>query len=1100
MFKKYFNIEELSDSDYKNCHTFANNKYYLVELYSSKEIETLDIKPNSNIRHDVMSYGDDNYMGKFITNYQSIKFLALNKSDNKIYKTCEKRDKKGNITEIYQYTQPVCLVENKTQYYVLNFDFDYKYDKYPEIFAGFIEQHDEITKYIVEKIIQVLDLTLNLKKKQLEYVWAEKTKSSGHHIYWSNIITNKQLHQYIFNKTIQLIQEEKKYPVQLIDKIFDACVSKANGLRLFYFKVDGDYYFPSESKSTLKFDPEPDKHFHLCILNSNYSNYNFDLKISQDLIEQSICVFDIKLKNKDAKKNLLKDSDEYISEFASLDLEGKKDLFIGLTNIISLERIDDYSNWISLVFLHKNYGLKDNIIKISSKSKKFDKKAETMIENIFSEKTKTNKNPITLGSLIKWAKQDNLPETNKLFAKYFLTLKLDVKTIGEILLSNTGIKPNITECSQYISSQSINQMIELIEKESVNCMGIQSPTGSGKTTLCNNIISFYKKKHPKCSIISIITRRSMSACHLNAFNTPNSPIKFSSYLDDPIEQTDYFICSLEFLYNIGENEMYDVVILDEVNSLVNYFYSSTLANRRLRCISTLLRLLSKAKLVVGLDANLTDMVFTLFSQLDRKIFYYSNTFENKKDVPLNIYYSHKYNEDNNLICWCEKFIIPNYISKSKSCLILTDSKEITDKLKLIFIKSNSNEDYYRIFTRDEGTLEDMKNISQVGNNRLILASPKIIYGIDIQIAYDEIFLIYRRTSGLQSMGSLEMFQQMSRARKTKSVSLLVLDPNARFAFNQYIDFDSNKKIQESYINSYTKFHDDLCKKYDVVNEMGCTTINSDGKIKFTTYSFMTQIHFLKTWYDQLFYRNKIHIIKLIGKDYGYKMIEHDWNPEIKFGSSLKSKLKLKKDEVVEISKQIYLGQNPDPKYKYYVENIKEQIAMREKYLKHIDNTDDHIDLACDPDKFTNWVNEKYMGLSREEFDKKQIEINNIEITQIIKENDLFGKINSCFWFEDLLKFSRYKINEIKCDDIEGMKKIFNKNIEKFYCIYKNNECKSKTIKSIKHKIESINNLNLLQKFIADCYNYFLENKICITKRSKYVKKQYIYCEYYFNIL
>jgi hypothetical protein len=120
MFKKYFNIEELKDSDYKNFHTFANNKYYMVELYSSKEINNLKVDklPDENIRHDVMSYGDDNYVGKFITNYQTIKFLALNESDNKIYKTCEKRDKKGNITNIYQYTQPVCLVENKTQYLI----------------------------------------------------------------------------------------------------------------------------------------------------------------------------------------------------------------------------------------------------------------------------------------------------------------------------------------------------------------------------------------------------------------------------------------------------------------------------------------------------------------------------------------------------------------------------------------------------------------------------------------------------------------------------------------------------------------------------------------------------------------------------------------------------------------------------------------------------------------------------------------------------------------------------------------------------------------------------------------------------------------------
>lgn len=122
----------------------------MIELYSSKEIVNIEVKPE-NIRHDVMSYGLNNIAGKFLTNYNTIKYLALNENKNKVYRTCERRDKAGKLINCYQYTQPVCLVENKTQYYVLNFDFDfdYKYDKYPEIYQGFTTQHEKITDYIV---------------------------------------------------------------------------------------------------------------------------------------------------------------------------------------------------------------------------------------------------------------------------------------------------------------------------------------------------------------------------------------------------------------------------------------------------------------------------------------------------------------------------------------------------------------------------------------------------------------------------------------------------------------------------------------------------------------------------------------------------------------------------------------------------------------------------------------------------------------------------------------------------------------------------------------------------------------------------------------
>lgn len=1095
MYKNYFNIDDLKNTDYKKCHTYNEDKYYLIELYSSKEIVNLEVKPE-NIRHDVMSYGTDNAVGKFLTNYNTIKYLALNENKNKVYRTCERRDKAGKLIDCYQYTQPVCLVENKTQYYVLNFDFDFKYDKYPEIYQGFTTQHEEITDYIVKSIIKVLELTLNLKKKQLEYVWAVKKSSIGYHIYWNSIITNKQLHQYIFNETIKIIKDDKKYPMVLINQIFDSCTAKANGLRLFYFKVDGDYYYPSQSKSTLKFDTDPAKHFHLCILNTNYSHYNFDLKIPQELIENSICVYDTKMKTKDTKANKVKPQEEYLTDFVSLDLDDKKDLFIGLTNVISPKRIDDYNDWISLVFLHRNYNLKENIIKLSSKSKKCDAKALKTIDNIFNEKVKTNKNPITLGTLIKWAKEDNLVETNKLFSKYFLSLKLDVKSIDEILLSKSNIKSDWSENSQYISNEAIKDIIERIEEGKTNCIGAHSPTGTGKTTLCNKIITNQIKLHPNYKILSVITRRSMSACHLNAFNTPDSPVKFSSYLDESIQTMEYFISSLEFLSQV--NEKYEIVILDEINSLINYFYSSTLSNRRLQCVANLIKILDKAKLIIGVDANITDMVWVMLKQMDKKIYYYKNSYQNKKDVLLNIYSCCKYNEDNNLITWCEKFVIPKYISKSQSCLILTDSKEITDKLKLIFIKYNSNEDYYRIFTREEGTLEDLKNINKVGTNRLILASPKIVYGADITIQYDEIFLIYRRTSGLISMDALGMVQQMGRARKTKGVNLLALDPVSKYSYNQFVDYDENKKTQEQCINFHKKYQDEMCKKYDVINEMGCTIFTPDGKIKFTSDSFMTEIHYLKTWYDTLFYRNKVDIIRLVAKDYGYKINEIDWNPFIKFGSSLKSQLKLKKEEIIELSKKIYRGEETDPKYKYYIDNLKEQIGVREKYLKGITDVILYEELTCDQEKFTNWLYKKYMDLDKIEFEKKLININNNEISQVAKDTDIFNKINSCFWIEQTLNFSRYKIEDIKCNDIEAVKKIFNKNIEIFYSIFKNNASKERIIKLLKNKINSINDLNSLQKFVADCYNGIIENIIKFELKKIYIKRKYINTIYIFN--
>lgn len=75
----------------------------------------------------------------------------------------------------------------------------------------------------------------------------------------------------------------------------------------------------------------------------------------------------------------------------------------------------------------------NTIIELSKKSKKFDDKSNQTIDKIFKNKTTPrNVKIITIGTLIEWAKTDNLELTNKVFHKYFLSMKLhnlDIKLI-----------------------------------------------------------------------------------------------------------------------------------------------------------------------------------------------------------------------------------------------------------------------------------------------------------------------------------------------------------------------------------------------------------------------------------------------------------------------------------------------------------------------------------------------------------------------------------------------------------------------------------------------------------------------------------------------
>ena len=157
MFINYFNIEQLKKNQYKDIIYFKNNKkLYCYILYSNKEIN--DNKNLEFVEADVLSYGEN--FSRVITNFQTLKFLALNPDENMIE---PKIIKNGIIQKINKFTS-FCFVEKKTKYYKLYWDFDFKYEKEPEIYNGFMEQHDFITEYILKYIIDTLNenLTSNL--------------------------------------------------------------------------------------------------------------------------------------------------------------------------------------------------------------------------------------------------------------------------------------------------------------------------------------------------------------------------------------------------------------------------------------------------------------------------------------------------------------------------------------------------------------------------------------------------------------------------------------------------------------------------------------------------------------------------------------------------------------------------------------------------------------------------------------------------------------------------------------------------------------------------------------------------------------------------
>jgi hypothetical protein len=1005
---------------------------------------------------DVVSYGVKK--GSFLTNSNTLLKYALDDKYNKLY----------------------CFVPIKTQFYILMWDFDFKIDKY-KILNEYIKYYDLIMQYITFYINETINETF--ENPCIEYIYADKNIGLGVHLYYPKIIVDKNTHSYLFAKVLNKIKINNEYPFEIIKLVFDSCISKANGLRLFYYEYDNNYYKPNKELSTFVFDDEPKNHFKYCLINTNEKNIYPKLKININDVESEIFKINVKEKNNDIKNNIKKFDIEYIKDFTYLDLGEKKQMFKDLTNIIDIKRFDDYNSWIEMIFLFKTYGLYDDVIELSKKSKKYDNDNSLKIINDIWKKKGVSKKLLTIGTLIKNSSDDNFHETVNILEKYNINLKLNIKHTDDILLINNKKNTNFIENAKHISDDAINTIINKINNNECNKLLIQGNTGIGKTTAMKKILKSIKKHN--YSILSIITRRSMSSTHLSAFNyTKNNKgelikdndFNFCSYLDNMIDNDEEYISSLEHLFIF--KQFYDVIILDEIFSLCSYLYSDTLIGRRKECLLHLKNLILNAKLVIGADAQIADICFELLD--NKNIFYYKNTFQNKLNIPFNIFVS-THSSDNSNLNHIANIIGVKYCKENKSVIIFSDRKNTTFKLLNLLKQFNHNDDYFRVFNSKCGTLEDINNIDTISKNRCLICSPKIIYGVDCTTQYDEIFCIYSKTNGTNSMTSFEWFQQLSRARFAKSINTFILDNNVHKFYNSYISFEKNKRDENTFINNYIYYTDKLYEKYKISNEIS----SADNYFK--------NIHFYKSWYDKIFSNNKLHILKLLATQAGYIINESNFE-SIKINKIANNVLENIEELIVDLSIKIIKGDTIEDKYKHYIESITEQIKNRKKYVKA--DEENYIEIISNDKKFINYINKKILYLPKDKFDKKVISINNKDVAEIIKDNRIINQINSLFWIEEKLKIERFKIYDIDTKiNINEIKKTFIDNIDKFICIYKDN----RTIKFVKNRINKIIKkiicVNHLQKFYADILNFIVDNTVKIIKNKKTIKNN---THYYFD--
>jgi hypothetical protein len=267
---------------------------------------------------------------------------------------------------------------------------------------------------------------------------------------------------------------------------------------------------------------------------------------------------------------------------------------------------------------------------------------------------------------------------------------------------------------------------------------IKSPTGTGKTTVLSKLLDNHKRR------VLAITSRVCLAEEIS------KRLDLEFYQDiHGIIDAKRVVVQLESLVRLDITEYEGaLIILDEVNSILGHFSSSTMNNHRRLIYDKLVWLLRSCKHVVCLDADLCDWNVEFVTQVvqpkDKPLIYW-NKFKNRSGVKATITNSY---EEVLADMTASKHFVSCFSSKSTLLRVMAE-------LKL-------PEEECLVYHADSETKIDTSQWT----NKYVFFSPKILYGLDY--SHDVPKKVYAFVDS-RTLNAFQVYQQVSRVRNQDAV-------------------------------------------------------------------------------------------------------------------------------------------------------------------------------------------------------------------------------------------------------------------------------------------------------------------------------------------
>ena len=614
-----------------------------------------------------------------------------------------------------------------------------------------------------------------------------------------------------------------------------------------------------------------------------------------------------------------------------------------------------------------------------------------------------------------------------------------------------------------------------------------SPPGTGKTDLT---VDYLKNES---YILALTSRITLAYNIFNKFTESNINIK--NYKDSPpvvngIKQKYYkLICQLDSLLNYKEilNDVKRLnktnLYIDEIESfLYHLLFTQTqlMKDERKNIISFVVKIIRNCKKIICTDADISDFTLDFFDQFinNNNCVILENANIRTCDIDKEAYF---YNSQDQII---EEII--KCVNGGGFPWICCDQKKMVRKIYAIL---NMACPFVPVIKYSKADGELPKNINTDWQNKVVIISPKIIYGLDFKsIKQEKTFSI---SSG-RILNACHVLQQIMRNRNFESLHICLYESSKYPLIPDKIDF-----------TNYLSKNEESIKKLLDINAIRYNFQNNDEEFE-TADPYIKNMYYTYLYTQNIYSHNTSYYIKNILKKRGLtcRNIANDEPEKVKnyFMNIPDMRSTIQNYIAEETEKTItqYI-EGDDKKLQYNTRKYMQSID--EKYnIKTLDERKEHKYIYDEKLRFEFDILRNYTLYNVEKINNKNIQ----ELELNIIKDDNNNKIHFLKLIENKLdnNFNLFIPNIATSnlsDPIEDGKN--------FLTLYNNSfNSKSKSIPQTKKDL-----LNLYNKSISNIFGGKIEtqkadegrnNLLCYRLQKRGIcdiELNYINIKYYYNL-